>query len=235
LYIGSQRPDGFTFFNVFSTYRLGSIFMEPLSLGYFGVVVSIVASAFVVGRRARYLLLSLCLLFGVLADSRLSVFCMVAIVLLWPLARMVPARYALVPPVAVLAVLIAVAATAGGALGSGELAGRLAITIDALQDATFADILFGGIDASRSGDSAIVAVISNAGLLAVPLLFALSSGLLSARRLDNSLNWSAFIYVLSASLFGGALFSIKTAPILGLLVGYAGAHDSPRAPRKTSD
>jgi hypothetical protein len=227
-YLGSQRPGGITFLNFLSDTRLGSIFMEPLSLGYFSVVASLVVNYFFSARRvARYGLLALCALLAALADSRISVFCVVAISLMWPVARVVPRQLALLPPLIALAVFIVIAATSGGAVGPEELAGRLAITIDALQGATAADILFGGFEAERSSDSAIVAIVANAGLFAVPILLALYSGLFSVRRSDNALHWGAFLYILLASLFGGALFSIKTAPLLGALVGYAAAH--PRA------
>jgi putative polymerase len=225
LYMGSQRWTGTTFLNFLSDTRLGSIFMEPLSLGYFAVVVSLVANYFFAASwRARYAVVGLCGLLAVLADSRVSVFCIVAISLLWPLARRIPRGLALVPPIAALIAFIAVAAFSGGDLGSSELANRLSVTIDALQGANVADILFGGVNAERSGDSAIISMISNAGLFSVPLLLALYSGLFSARRAENPLHWGTFLYILAASLFGAALFSIKTAPLLGLLIGYVSAH-----------
>jgi hypothetical protein len=170
-------------------------------------------------------------LLAVFADSRVAAFCIVATVVLWPIASRVPLRVSAFPPFLLLAAFAVVAALTGGELGSDDLANRLAITGDALQQSSMWDVIFGGIDADRAGDSGVVAIVSHAGLLAVPLLMALYSGLLAGRRTSIALCWCAFLYVAVASLFGGALFSIKTAPLLGLLVGYASSRASLTAER----
>jgi hypothetical protein len=171
------------------------------------------------------------LLLAVLADSRVAAFCIVAVVLLWPIASRVPVRVAAFPPFLLLAAFAVVAALTGGELGSDDLANRLAITVDALQQSSLWDVVFGGINADRAGDSGVVAIVSHAGLLAVPLLMALYSGLLAGQRPSTALSWCAFLYVAVASLFGGALFSIKTAPLLGLLIGYAASRPRPPTER----
>jgi putative polymerase len=218
IYIGSVRESG-SFFGML--HRVGSIFLEPISLGYFAVVASVVfMHAPGLSWRYRAVTGFVCLFLAIASDTRVSVFLVLAVLFGHRLFAKIP-RPALVAAPFVLLMCIFAAYPFARTM-HGDIGLRLAITVDQLTRSSLADIVFGGVDASQAYDSGIVYMISNAGLggfLVYPLL---ASGVLLPERRSASAGASILLYLLIALVFSCAPMSIKTASLLGYGVAAPG-------------
>jgi putative polymerase len=230
IYLGSTRTGG-SFFG--ALHRAGSLFLEPLSLGYFGAIAAVFAvHAPGLRRRSRAFLLLCCLFLAVASDTRVAVFLILATIALHRVLAKVP-RIALYisPYFLVMAVVLLYFSTT--AL-QGDLNLRLGVTMVPLLNGTAGAILFGGIDATKAVDSGIVYLIANAGLAGYCLYPSLASGLLLNERGSQAVSASILLYLFVGLVFGYAPMSIKTAAILGYGVATLGrAGEGERHPSAT--
>jgi len=219
-YFGAHRPGG-TIFG--ADHRVGSIFLEPLSLGYF----SFICAIFYLYKFRHKIIKSLipvgvCLALAAMSDSRTSVFLIAFTTLFRGVIGRSAAEIRYMSPILILAVIIGVYSMAQ--TDSGDLAYRLSLTFGALRDASLTDILFGGQFNTVLGDSGVIYMIANAGVIGFFLYLFLASGFLVERNSAAFVTQAVLLYLVVASLFGGAIFSIKTAAILGFGIGSAVAN-----------
>ena len=211
IYLGSNRYTG-SFFG--ASHRAGSLFLEPLSLGYFGIIAAIFfvhAPGLTLRRRA--LLIAGCVGLAVLSDTRVAVFLIAMAVLARHAAAYVTKHGALVAPYLVLmavAFLYFALQTMPGDLGL-----RLGVTGEPLLQAMPLNILFGGVDDTKVADSGLIYLIANSGMIGFCVYPALASGVLLAEERPSPVAVSILFYILVALVFGYAPMSIKTASVLG--------------------
>lgn len=222
LYVGAARAGGQAF-SFISDHRVGSIFLEPVSLGYFSLVFSIAAQYLFRQERGRYWIsVVVCIVLSLLADSRIPT----ALILICTVIGLLNLRWAGAARVLVPFVVLGLAATlhySDLADRFGELGYRIAYTFDALDGSQLSAVLLGSVEVGKVGDSGVGLLIYNNGLFGALVAFAAACGLLNSQwRRFSSVPVCASLYATTALLFGGALFSIKTAALLGFMLGAVG-------------
>jgi len=211
IYLGSNRYTG-SFFGF--SHRAGSLFLEPLSVGYFGIIGAIFAThAPELSLRQRAGLIACCLMLALLSDTRVAVFLILAAVLLRRLAGRVQLRWLFAVPYSVLMIVILLYFLVQAM--PGDLGLRLGVTAKPLLEASPLTILLGGVDDSAVADSGFVYLIANAGLFGFCLYPLFASGLLCGAERPSPVSVSILLYLMVALAFGYAPMSIKTASMLG--------------------
>lgn len=211
IYLGANRYTG-SFFG--ASHRAGSLFLEPLSTGYLGIIGAVFAvHAPDLSRRFRTGLIVCCLVLAVLSDTRVAVALIGVIIVGRHLAAKAQLRWLIAVPFIVLmaVVLLYFAAQAF----PGDLGERLGVTALPLINADPLHILLGGVDDSKVADSGLVYLIANTGLIGLCLYPLLASGVLLTGERPSPVAVSILLYLMVALIFGYAPMSIKTACIAG--------------------
>lgn len=222
LYISATRPDE-RFFPFFDLHRLSSIFLEPVSLGNFAVIMVAFTTAMwgSLAHRVRLFMAVSILLTLVACDGRLSSAASLVILALMLLGRLVPVHSALlyVP----LAALAALAVTQFLDLQSGldDLRGRIAYSAELMADMDLADFL--GISnrlLAKSADTGLVYLVvtqslPGLALLLIHLVTAADEASLAQRRYKNGL----FIFLSLTMMVSWSFLSIKTAAPMWFIYG----------------
>jgi energy-coupling factor transporter transmembrane protein EcfT len=211
IYLGSNRYTG-SFFGV--SHRAGSLFLEPLSVGYFGIIGTIlILHTPDISRRQKALLILCCVALAFLSDTRVAVFMIAAAIFLRRAASQAQLRWLFAVPYLVLMVVL----TGYFILQSlpGDLGLRLGVTAEPLLKASPLNILLGGVDDTKVADSGIVYLIANTGFLGFCIYPLFASGIFEERDRPSPVAVSIMFYILVALTFGYAPMSIKTASMLG--------------------
>jgi hypothetical protein len=205
-----------------SDHRVGGAFLEPLSLGYFGALMAIYYSGLYRGPwKTKVAAIIACLALTLFADSRIPTMLILLLCPLLLLRVMVPSvlLWFTFPVVITLAGLFY--AFEPGALYS-DMGLRLSLTFNVFQESSFGEILTGGVSLQRAADSGIVYLLRCVGPLGLLMAIWFFSGAFSRRHSNNMMFFVAIsVYLAVTLLFGGATLSIKTASLLGYLVGMA--------------
>lgn len=211
IYLGSTRYTG-SFFG--AAHRAGSLLLEPLSLGYMGIIGAIF---FVhtpdLSLRHKAYLVGACVLLAVLSDTRVAVFLILAAVLLRHALAKVQTYWLVILPYAVLLAVVGLSLATQAM--PGDLGLRLAVTSDPLLHASPLAVLFGGVDDSKVADSGLVYLIANTGLIGFCIYPLLASGVLLKDGPPSPVAVSIMLYLMVTLIFGYAPMSIKTACVLG--------------------
>lgn len=220
LYAGSYRAGGSQF--AFTDHRIGGAFLEPLSLGYFAFLMSIYYAGLYRGSLlSRGIAIVICLVIALASDSRAPV----ALILLSTVVLTFRIR---LPGIVLWLIFPVVIGTAyviylvQFSFLYGDTFYRLGVTFNALARVNIGEILVGMVPLGRVGDSGIVYMLRCVGLVGMPVAIWLYSGVYTRRPGTNVTFFSLITVYLTATLmFGGATLSIKTASLLGYLVGFA--------------
>lgn len=221
LYVGADRSGGLVF-SFISDHRVGSIFLEPLSLGYFAVIIVIAYAVIYDGNRYKFLAGgAVCLFLTLLADTRTAAFLVLFSCVIVLSVRRVPRVLALMMP--------AIIITLGGIMyfmdqgGGGDLTFRLGLTYKAFFQANSLSFLLGDVSSEQIYDSGMISIIHDTGVVSSLLGIYLVSGCINFYwKRFSSVPFLAIVYVMTTLLFGGAVFSIKTAAMFGMLIGVSG-------------
>jgi putative polymerase len=226
LYVGATRASNNVLDFLGADHRAGSIFLEPLSLGYFATI-SLIGILFAGRGISKYVGLSACLILTILADSRTGFAASLFLIAIFPFIRRIPVSFILGFPVIGFFLLFLVYKFAGP---QGDLGYRLSVTFDPLGKALVSDLILGGLNTDEIQDSGFIYLIANFGLLGAALAILLNSGVLITRFSDVRIPTAAIIYIFFSATFGAALFSIKTASLLGFILGTAASGALRRRP-----
>ncbi len=218
LYVGSHRPGG-SFFGL--DHRVGSVFLEPLSLGYYAVISAIVfLSDDTVNKVNKCAHLFGCIMLSVLSDTRLSLFLIFVVGVLYVCRHMLGFIVCYVLPVILMMAMV----VAWNILDSGvitDLGYRISITATQFGGDDVENIVFGGIDATNAGDSGILYHFGNSGIFGFYLFLLLASGapFIRGRSIYNFIVASSMIFIFGTLCFGSVVHSIKIAAPLGYMIG----------------
>lgn len=205
-------------------HRVGGIFLEPLSQGYFAVIASIIYSVAYQNRlRARTIATIVCLLLAAVSDTRAASMLIIAFYLLTPVFRRLPIGFAALVPFLGLALAFVGYLLIMGDIQDSEFAFRLSLTFGVIAQTPLYITLFGGIDTTHAADSGIVTLLAYSGIGGTIVFFLMSAGWASSQTRAALPAILVAIYLIVTALFGGAFFSIKTAALLGLVIGAAGS------------
>ncbi|NKJ43258.1 hypothetical protein [Novosphingobium sp. SG720] len=221
LYLGAMRAGGSQF--SLADHRLGSVFLEPISLGYFALIASFAYNELYKHRpKFRLIAVGVCLFLSLAADSRIPTILILVSTLGTFVVRRPSPNFIWLVPVVIFMIALAFYLI-GGSFLFGDLGERIAITFDGMAQTSLPAMLVGGVPESRIGDSGALYLIRCLGLVGAPFAIIAFAGAFSRHKASPAfVNIATAGYITVGALFGGAIFSIKTAALLGMVIGYAG-------------
>lgn len=223
LFISGQRPEARTILPFLGQHRVSSVFLEPVSMGNFAVI--IYAWALYRGRAfaARWIVFLLAFMVIALADARFGLYSCVLITLLYPVYSYLPRIVWSVLPFFLLAVLAVYGITSVSGGGPNDLAGRFAVTAHILTQLNLGVVLGSETTDAFTSDSGISYSLTAFGIFGFVSLWVMfvHAPLQEARawRFHSMM----IVYLLLLMLISDSFYSIKTAALMWFLVGTAGA------------
>ncbi|MBY8829919.1 hypothetical protein [Hephaestia mangrovi] len=220
-YAGAFRAGGSQF--GFADHRLSGAFMEPLSLGYFSALMSIYYAGIYRGPTlVRAGAIIICMGLALAADSRAGMI-LIVLISLFLLLRIRAYSFMLwlIGPMVIVAAYIVYTTHFGDFYR--DTVSRLEITFGALDRTSVREMLLGAVPLDRVGDSGVIYMLRCVGLLGMPVAIWFYSGIFTRwHRVNTGILTMVTVYLTFTLMFGGATLSIKTASLMGYLVGLAG-------------
>ena len=228
LFLSATRP-GERFFSFINLPRLSSVFLEPVSLGNYCVVIAIFVVAYwqnlTIRRRAYLIVSTLALLIG--CDGRLAATSIVIVTTGMLFLRNLSSRWSILYMPAILLVSALFVASSNIDPHADNFSGRLAGSIATLSSVDTLGLL--GLNADLSAmaaDSGISYFIITQSVLGVIVIWSavclLPLGRLSATRLYVH---GIAIFVPLTLMVSFSFFSIKVAALIWFLFGYSFMQD----------
>ncbi len=243
LFISGMRPAGAeggrNLFPFLGDHRVSSVFLEPVSLGNFGVIVAIwamVRSKF--GETYQFGLLAAAFVLIVLADSRFGAYlCILAFVLMLCPLGFATAGVVVLPLVA-LVVLVIVPVVVTGSYDpqnryvDNGFVGRFVLAAQILGDFDVWSWL--GLRAARmqTFDSGYAYTISGIGVIGLAALWGVLFATEGADRQYYTLRNLMALYYGTILCVSNSPYTIKTASLTWFLIGAAAAIKPPRGMKK---
>ncbi|NMN07049.1 MULTISPECIES: hypothetical protein [unclassified Novosphingobium] len=221
LYIGATRGGGSVF--SLADHRVSGPFLEPLSLGYFSVVMTIYYAAIHQSKLwVRLGAIAVCLFLSLVSDSRAASGLIILSSLILVYRVQLPAILIWLAPLAILAVALIIHWIQPAFLAGGDALYRIGLTFDGMAGFSVGDLIIGKVNTDRVGDSGILYLVNCLGIVGLLLALFYFAGLFS-RRPDSasSVYVMMAVYITTMLIFGGAVFSIKTASLTGFVLGLA--------------
>lgn len=223
LFVSATRPGDRFWFNGIDVHRLSSIFLEPVSLGNWAILITIFAAAFFGRMRWGMRLFFGVSIFAVLvgSDGRLAtVTCALIAATSWAYAYLPRYFHVLYLPM-VLAGTFLVVHLFGFEPGADNFAGRMAHTVALFSD--FSLLAYLGLDdalrgpAADSGIAYLMLTQSAIGLMVIWIWISLAAPGQSAP--SRTYVHGLLLYLALTMMVSYSLFSIKTAAFAWFLVG----------------
>jgi putative polymerase len=223
LFVSSERPQGRLLLAGSGIHRGSSLFLEPVSLGNWAVVVSIATAMFwtQLSKAARAGMIISTLMLLVICDGRLSLTVCLILLAFFPVARHVPERWTVL--YLPLCILLLVVVRHAGLLGEAgdTFAGRLRYAADAFGRLDLLQIL--AISPRRFGmeDAGLVYFVLRQSLfVAVGLWLILTLTSLGDDRAGRLCKHGIALFLVLCLPISNALLSIKTAALMWTCYGY---------------
>lgn len=238
LFVSSQRPGGRLLLGHLNLHRGSSLFLEPVSLGNWIVVILVFVMAFWtrLGWAARlFLIMSNCVLL-VVCDGRLAMVLSLALLIYLPFSRHVPERVSAVYLLVALAGL-ALLSSLGLLLSTGDdLLGRLRVGLEAMMNLDVRTLLGLGSREHLMVDAGYVYVIQTQSFLVGLLLwFGLTLTSLGDTPSSRIFKHGTMIFIAACLLVSYSVLTIKTAGLLWALYGYFLAENWRAAARRREE
>lgn len=226
LFISGSRPEPRTILSFLGQHRVSSVFLEPVSMGNFGVIVYSWA-LFRRGWAGRWFLFAAALTMVVLADARFGLYTCILITLLAPFFKLIPRTCWLVAPFLLLALIAAYGLSTGTDGGPNDLAGRIAVTAHILTELPLSVVLGAEATEQFTADSGLAYTLTKFGLFGFIALWAV----LVFMPFRNARAWEfhsmMIVYLLLIMVISNSFFSIKTGALMWFLAGTASAVQLP--------
>lgn len=224
LFISGVRPEARTILPFLGQHRVSSVFLEPVSMGNFAVI--IYSWALYRGREfaGRWWVFALAFVVVALADARFGLYTCVLITVLYPLYNYIPRIFWSVLPFILLAVLAIYGITSVTGGGPNDISGRFAVTASILTKLTTGVVLGTETTDQFTADSGIaysLTAFGIGGFIALWVLF-VNAPLAEARAWR--FHSMAIVYLLLLMLISDSFYSIKTAALLWFLLGCSDAY-----------
>jgi putative polymerase len=232
LFASATRPDQRYMLPFLNIHRLSSIFLEPVSLGNYVVIVFIILLAYkeAISLRLFWPLLALDGMILIGSDGRLALsLCVILLLAARVIARFPRWGSLFVLPAVFITVLTMVTAL-GFVPGSDDLQGRTASTVYTLLGMDAGNWL--GLTSKDSlnnfMDSGLSYFIASQSPLGLALLWIAVFGTGPASRRGLAMHYGAALYLSMTMIVSYSLFTIKTAALLWYMVGCSRDRDLER-------
>jgi putative polymerase len=223
LFVSAMRPDDRFLFDNLDIHRLSSVFLEPVSLGNYVVIVWLITLSLwsQLGLASRIFLLASNFVLLVGCDGRLAAGLIAITLALRLMISLVPSRLNLLYAPLVVAVGWALVEFAGFQPGRDNFEGRVAHSIHLLSNMKLLEIFALDGTLIPNWDSGIHYVVVTQSILVVVFLWtAICVFARYDRREQIFYNHGLCIYVVSTLMISYSLFSVKTAALLWFIYGY---------------
>lgn len=222
LFISSERPGGRLFGAALDLHRASSVFLEPVSLGNWTVIVTLAIAALRPARRVIVFLVATNLFLLFACDGRLALAVNLILLVTWPILPRLPVW---APPLFLPLMLVGlVMASWFNLLGPVDdtLGGRFAYSINYLGSLGTRDLLGfydkGGIVAADSGWAYLILTQSIFGLVGIWLALTVTGRTSPEAR---HMIGGVALFIATCLPITYSLFSIKTAGMLWAVYGVA--------------
>ena len=221
LFISGVRPEPRTILPFLGQHRVSSVFLEPVSMGNFAVIVY--SWALFRGRdfSGRFLAMLMAATVIALADARFGLYSCVLITLLYPFYNLTPRLLWGVLPFLLLAGLAIYGITSVSGGGPNDLAGRFAVTAHILTQLSLGVVFGAEITDQFTADSGLAYSLTAFGLFGFVALWLVL--VLAPQKDPRAWRFHAMVlvYLLLLMLISDSFYSIKTAALLWFILGTA--------------
>jgi len=220
LFISGNRPEPRTILPFLGQHRVSSVFLEPVSMGNFGVILYS-WGLFRAECRYRVVLMGMALMMVTLADARFGLFTCILITVISPFFRIIPKLVWVLLPFLLLSLFAAYGLMAGVSDTPNDLSGRFAATANILTNLPPAVVF--GLEATDvfTSDSGYAYTLTKFGLFGFIGLWTLF--VLLPYRTARAWNFQGMmiIYLLLIMIISNSFYSIKTGGLMWFLTGLA--------------
>ncbi|WBO20847.1 hypothetical protein [Sphingomonas abietis] len=226
LYIGAYRGGGSIF--SLADHRVSGPFLEPLSLGYFSIIMATYFASMYRGSLLyRLIVIGICIFLSLLSDSRAAS----AIIIIGTPILLLRVRVPTITSWAVSPIILLLSWSIyyfQPQFLTGDYFYRIGLTFEGMDQITIADLVLGRVPIEHMFDSGYSYLLHCVTPLGVFPIIWYCCGLFTRRRNSNpTIFLMLSLYATTTLLLGGAFFSIKTASLLGYIIGIAGLGTSP--------
>lgn len=239
LYVSATRPDDrfFSFLNVLDLHRMSSIFLEPVSLGNYCIVIVVFLCATFksLGNATRAFLIAGVVVMLLACDGRLATVSSLLVIAAAMCAPYLPRGSAAIYLPGVTAAAFTIVAFGGLHAGRDDFAGRIAHTVDLIQRFDLAELLGASNEyLSKAVDSGLAYLILTQSLIGLVVLW-LFLTLVPAQKTAEQARFThgASLYVALTMMVSFSFVSIKTAALLWFIGGALQIKSWPDALRST--
>ena len=226
LFISGSRPEPRTILTFLGQHRVSSVFLEPVSMGNFGVIIYSWA-LFRRGWAGRWFLFAAALTMVVLADARFGLFTCILVTMLAPFFKLLPRTVWLVMPFLLLALIGAYGLATGTSGGPNDLAGRISVTAHILTELSLPVVLGLESTAQFTADSGLAYTLTKFGLPGFIGLWAVFVFMPFRSARAWEFHSMMIVYLLLIMVISNSFFSIKTGALMWFMAGTASAVEIP--------
>ena len=236
LFVSAVRPDA-RFFSLIDLHRLSSIFLEPVSLGNYCMVIVAFLCAFYgrLGVWTRWFLIVTTAMAAIGCDGRLAMASAIPMVLCSALAPRLPRYSALIYIPGVTALAFVLVYFGHYQPGGDDFPGRIAHTVYLLRQYGVPEFL--GLSdeyMSKAVDSGLAYVITTQSIFIMLVLWALIVLAASDTPQQTRYTHALCLYLASNLMVSFALLTIKTAALLWFIYGSLQARPNAKTPATQS-
>ncbi len=224
LFASGERPEGRFLIDMPAIHRISSIFLEPVSLGFYAVITAMyfISMKEKISAALYIAALTLCLFLILLSDARMAMIAFVVLLSMRHIFSIVDHRFSVLvlPALLIVSFLIDTFSLLDK---TGEGIGyRIFVTIRLLSEADIATAMgLSNFTALKVVDSGLGTILENQGILGI-LIYWLSPLLFMKKNSPEVrvYTYGVAIYTAFGLLVSPAIFSIKTASLLWFQYGY---------------
>jgi putative polymerase len=229
LFTSGLRPEPRTILPFLGQHRVSSVFLEPVSMGNFGVILFSWA-VFRSGWWGRWFLGVVALSLVTFADARFGLYTCILIMVLTPVFRFIPRPVWLVMPFLFLALIAAYGLISGTTGGPNDLTGRISVTAHILTTLPLEVILGSEATDVFTADSGLAYTLTKFGIFGFIALWSVFVLLPFRDARAWKFHSMMIIYLLLIMVISNSFYSIKTGALMWFLTGTAAAVAWPRKP-----
>jgi putative polymerase len=222
LFISGTRPEPRTILPFLGQHRVSSVFLEPVSMGNFGVILyswGLLRSEC----RSRWLMIAIALALIALADARFGLYTCVLITMLKPISRLTPKLIWIVAPFLLLAIFALYGLVVGYDDTDNGIAGRFTVTAIILTNLPAAVIFGAEATDVFTADSGYAYTLTKFGLFGFIGLWTTFVLLPVAHARGWTFRSMMIIYLLLIMIISNSFYSVKTGGLMWFLTGVASA------------
>lgn len=222
LFISGTRPEPRTILPFLGQHRVSSVFLEPVSMGNFGVILYS-WGLFRWECRYRWLMMIIALALVAMADARFGLYTCIVVTLLRPIFSLTPKQIWIIAPFLFLSIFALYGLVVGYDDTDNGIAGRFTVTAIILTNLP-ASVIFGAEATDVfTADSGYAYTLTKFGLFGFIGLWTTFVLLPVHHARGWTFRGMMIIYLLLIMIISNSFYSVKTGGLMWFLTGVASA------------